>query len=252
MEGHVVKNILVYTSTNREFSEENQTLVKVQIDNSLSLGWLRKDILLYTNFPYEYNGVKATVVDDRLQFRFDKTGNKILVIHDLLKNNALRPGLYWYHDFDAFQNHKITEKELGLDGVDIGLTGYGYKEQVNGGSFFFRETATKLFEEWCNSNHAIVRTRGDEKTMTDMLKDGRMKKFKYKMLNITYNFGMRHTRGNYLRAEKPLKVLHFHPNYDDNLLPYPTKDTFFYGKNPLGIVYVSDRLKEIFKKHGIE
>ena len=125
----VVKNILVYTSTNREFSEENQTLVKVQIDNSLSLGWLRKDILLYTNFPYEYNGVRATVVDDRLQFRFDKTGNKILVIHDLFKNNALRPGLYWYHDFDAFQNHKITEKELGLDGVDIGLTGYGYKEQ---------------------------------------------------------------------------------------------------------------------------
>lgn len=247
-----MKNVLIYTSRNRDFSEENKVLVKVQVDNSLSLGWSREDILLYTNFPYEYNGVKATVVDSRLQFRFDKTGNKILVIRQLLRDGFLMPGIYWYHDFDAYQNGVITEGELGLDGYDIGLTGYGYKKQVNGGSFFFRETSFSIFDEWCNANHARVRTRGDEKTMTDMINDGRMGKYKYKLLNITYNFGMRHTRGNYLRADKPLKVLHFHPDYDDDLLPYPVKDTFFYGKNPLGISYVSPRLKEIFKKHGIE
>lgn len=52
-----MKNLLIYTNADKEFSEENKTLVKIHIDNSLELGWDRKDILLYTNFPYEYNGV---------------------------------------------------------------------------------------------------------------------------------------------------------------------------------------------------
>lgn len=244
-----MKNLLVYTNAAKDFSEENKILVKIHIDNSLELGWSRDDILLYTNFPYEYNGVKATVVDDKLDLEWDRQSNKIFVINDLLKKNLLKKDLYWYHDFDAYQNNVITEEEIEMGDCDLAITGYGYKPQANGGSFFFTEKSGDLFEYWCKKTVEIVRTRADEKSLTDMTRDGKLKR--YKWLNITYNFGMRHTKYNWDRADKPLKVLHFHPHYNDWALPYPTKDCFMYGKNPMGHPLMTERLIKLFNKHGI-
>lgn len=244
-----MKNVLIYTNPDKEFNEENKTLVKIHIDNSLELGWKRENILLFTNFAYEHNGIRSIPVPDRLHLKWDKTSNKILVIDYLLKNKILTKDLYWYHDFDCYQNNYIGEEELQLDGYDLGITGYGYKPQANGGSFFFRETATDLFDLWVSETIRIKRTRADEKTMTDMV---RAKKItRYKWLNITYNFGMRHTEYNYARATKPLKALHFHPDYNDAMLPFPTKDCFMYGKNPMGFPLMSPRLIRLFRKHGI-
>ena len=57
-----MKQILTYISPQKDFNEEHKMAVKIQIDNSLSLGWKREDILLVTNFPYEHNGVKAITI----------------------------------------------------------------------------------------------------------------------------------------------------------------------------------------------
>lgn len=246
-----MKNLLIYTNPAKKFEGDNVALVKIHIDNSLEPGWDRKDILLYTNFPYEYNGIKSIVVSDRLHLKWDKTSNKILVIRDLL-NKGLLKGLYWYHDFDAYENTRIQESDLGLEGFDLGLTGYGYKPQCNGGSIFFRDTAKDIFNEWCEKLLKIVRTRADEKTMTDMTRDGSMDKYRYKSLNITYNFGMRYLQYNYKRAKLPLKVLHFHPYYNDIHLHHSTKDAFIYGKNFQNKPLMSDRLIRLFHKHGIK
>lgn len=246
-----MKNFLCYTNPAQEFSEENKTLVKIHIDNSLDLGWKKEDILLYTNFPYQYNGVEAIPIPGTLDVHWDRTSNKILVINYLLSIGFLDEDLYFYHDFDAYQNEAITEAELGLEGYDIGLTGYGYKNQVNGGSFFFRETSTELFTHWAKRLQDICRTRADEKTMTDMTRSGEMNTWKWKMLNITYNFGQRGPKLCYEQASKPLKVLHFHPYYKF----YPKDDTninvFMHGKNKYGIPMMSQRLIEVFKHHGI-
>ena len=53
-----MKNLLDYISPDKDLTKtkldgEADLLAKVQIDNSLSLGWKRKDILLVTNFDYE-------------------------------------------------------------------------------------------------------------------------------------------------------------------------------------------------------
>lgn len=247
-----MKNILIYTNPAKEFNEENKTLVKIQIHNSLEMGWNIEDILLYTNFPYEYMGVEAKVVPDFLNIEWDKTSNKIFVIDYLLENKLLKEDLYWYHDFDAYQNGIITEDELSLKDRDLGLTGYGYKPQWNGGSFFFKTSAADFFSLWCRNTFKIRRSRADEKTLTDMTRSGELSEKRYKALNITYNFGMRHTRGNYLRAIKPLRVLHFHPHYNDIHLPYPTKETFMYGKNPMGFPLMSTRLITLFNHYGIK
>lgn len=247
-----MKNLLIYTNPAKEFNEENKVLIKIQIHNSLEIGWKPEDVLVYTNFPYEYMGVKAKVVPDSIDCRWDRTSNKIFVIDYLLKNNLLEKDLYWYHDFDAYQNGEITKNELSLNNQDLGLTGYGYKPQWNGGSIFFKTSAADIFDTLCQNILKTKRTRADEKTLTDMTRSGALAQDRYKALNITYNFGMRHTRGNFLRAIKPLRVLHFHPNYNDIHLPHSTKDTFMYGKNPMGFPLMSTRLITLFNHYGIK
>lgn len=54
-----MKNLLIYIHPDRKFvgesfSSETDVLPKIQIENSLKLGWKKEDILLVTNFPYEY------------------------------------------------------------------------------------------------------------------------------------------------------------------------------------------------------
>ena len=283
-----MKNLLIYTNSAKEFSDENKTLVKLQIDNSLDLGWKREDILLFTNFPYEYNGVKSKIVSDKLDVEWDRTSNKIFVIKDLLEKGLLQQGeLYWYHDFDAYQNEVITEEELGLNKEgQIGLTGYGYKNQINGGSFFFRVnwTTYSTFSAWCRKTLEIVRTRADEKTMTDMAlrpikwrhesmgkwydtikvegaiawteptPDGSEEALtytEYKLLDISYNFGQRCPQLRYKHSKKPLKVLHFHPYYPfNNYNGYLNIDIFMNGHNKHKVPMMSDRLAKIFKQYG--
>lgn len=236
-----MKNLLLYCNPCKEFQGENKGLAKIQIDNSISLGWHREDILLFTNFPYGWNGVEATVIPD-LSYQRDLT-NKIPAIVYLFKNGFIGNDTYWYHDFDAYQN-----EPFGNDfDNDLCLTGYGYKPQVNGGSFFFKKAAEPIFDLWNSEIEKIWRTRCDEKTMTDLIRAGRVP---HKMLNITYNFGQRCPKLCYEQADKPLKVLHFHPHYQF----YP-KDDFninvMRGNNKHKVPMMSERLSTIFKQYGI-
>src|SRR3989344_2935283 len=115
-----MKNLLIYINPRHDFGVEEKVTVKIQIDNSLDLGWKRQDILLVTNFPYEYNAVKATIVGDENYCDSIPTTSKINTIVDLFKIQALidifkintivdlfKKGLmagelYWYHDLDVF------------------------------------------------------------------------------------------------------------------------------------------------------
>ena len=245
-----MKNVLIYIHPDKEFNEENKTLIKIHIDNSIRLGWKPEDILLFTNFEYSYGGISAQVVDGDYDLKWDRTSNKIFVIRDLLKYGLLKEDLYWYHDFDAYQNEPIKESELKMKGFDFGITGYGYKPQTNGGSFFFRENTFDIFDVWCERTRAICRTRSDEKSLTDMTRDGTLQR--YTWLNITYNFGQRCPDLCYDDAWKPLKVLHFHPYYTYYESEIENIDIFMYGKNKQKKTMMSQGLIDIFKKHGIK
>jgi len=85
----MIQQILTYISPNKSFNEEHQKLVKIQIDNSLSLGWQIKDILLITNFDYEYKGVKSIIIGDENYCSHFFPSTKIYVIDYLFKNNFI-------------------------------------------------------------------------------------------------------------------------------------------------------------------
>lgn len=232
-----MKNLMVYTNPQKKFNEENATLVKIHIDNSYDLGWKKEDLVIMTNFPFEYNGIKTTVVDD-VWCDFDMVSNKIPVISNMLKYTIGE--YFWYHDFDCYQAEKI---DLEIT-HDLGLTDYGWSPKWCLGSFFFRDTARDVIRKL--NDNIFTEGLGDERSLMKMDIEGR-----YERLNITYNFGQRRIPENYEKADKPLKALHFHPYYQDKRMPEKNIDAFMYGKNEMGVPLMPQRLIDIFQQHGI-
>jgi hypothetical protein len=236
-----MKNLLIYVNPAKDWDSENKKLVKLQIDNSLELGWDRKDILLYTNFPYEYDGVVANIVPDDLFCPYFKQASKINTIVWMFENNLIGDNTYWFHDMEAFQNHpfdiELTE--------DVFFTDYGYCDRFNTGSFFFRKEARDVFE--------IIKKDSDDHQDGEEWAMGRLRKVldhRYKIINITYNFpGSVNANKNfkmiYDKTDLPVMVSHFHPD---------SRGGVFYrimtGENALGVNVLSERLIKLFNKYG--
>src|SRR3989338_2004008 len=249
-----MKNLLIYTGPNKEFDDETANLAKIQIDNSLDLGWKREDILLVTDFDYEYNGLKSFVIKRDIYYSFDIAASKTLVILYLLNQGIIQPGeLYWCHDFDAYENVRIDEVELGLESFDLGLTHYTYKPEWQCSSIFFKESSKDIFELLDNTTRTRPHlSRNNEKTLTWLINHNSIDKSRHKRLNVTYNIPKRYIATTYKEAEKPLRILHFLPSNKDQLMPDTALNMFMYGKNGLKIPLMNDRLIRVFNKHGIK
>lgn len=247
---------LVFTNVNphRRFNREKEVLIKLQLDNCFEMGWKPEDIILATNFDYEYKGVKSTIVGDENYCGLDdkryafKVSTHILTISYLFSQNFFQDNeLYWYHDIDAYQQEIITEDELGLESVDLGLTDYGWNTKWNLGCFWFKKSAGDVITLLRDT--IVGEKIPDERAMRMLVNEGRIDKKRYKKLNITYNFGMRHIKTMWDMADKPLKMVHFHPCYFDKDIPDTTMNMFRYGKNPTGKPLMNDRLIALFDRY---
>ena len=262
-----MKSLIHFVRPSHDFLPKYETATKIQIDNSLDLGWKPQDLILATNFPYEYRGVESLIVSDNTYCDFDFTVTLINVIVELFDRKLIRKGeIYWYHDSDVFEAHKITEAELDLGEADIAMA-YKYpKPKYDLGSMFFKSSAGdifkaiqkiaykhKVYEEdtfmalytnnllWATEGEVPARTKFiplDFPGMENMHK-------RVKQLNVSYNFWEEILGEAYKIAIKPIKLPHIHYAYDRIL------DSFMYGKNNQKTVLMPERLIKIFHKHGI-
>ena len=249
-----MKNLLIYTGPNKKFSPEDLKLAKIQIDNSLDLGWKSEDMMLVTDFPWEYNGVKSLVVADDLYYDWDLNANKAKVIVYLLNQGMLKPDvLYWCHDFDAYENFAVSEGELSLENCDAAFSHYFYKPEWQLCSFFFEARAQDIFELLDETiQKRPWKSRNNEKTLTWLIKHHKIDPKRYKQLNPTYAMAKRYIPTIYKVAEKPLKVLHFRPSDPkDERMADSALNMFMYGKNSLKMPLMSQRLIKIFKYHHV-
>lgn len=227
--------------------------MKIQIHNSLDLGWKAEDICLITNFPYEFMGVKAFEIGSEHYCKLFRQATKVDVMVHLFDIGYI-DGLYWLHDLDAYQQYPITDDELGLENVDIGMTDYGRHERWNGGSMFikpgiegfYREVRAKMYRDneknkgiWKNEEDVLMELTGENYDNVNS---------RIKRLNITYNFGIRKMKICYEKALKPIKVTHFHP--DRVYWGHTTAWDIVKGKNEVGKPIMPERLIEIFNKYG--
>lgn len=237
-----MKNLLIFISPEKQFTGYYPNLAKIQIDNCKHFGW-EKDLILVTNFEFEYGGIKSIVVDPNSFCEKRPRSTKTNTISFLIENKIIEGGkTYWVHDWDAYQLNPFNE--VDMNGCDIALTDYGYKPRLSLGSYFFKKEAKDILEyirngvfQWGVEDESVLKSMG--KTNALNVND-RLKK-----INITYNFAIRQIGEMYKMAEQPIKVLHFRPE------PYRLGQ-FMYGRNDLKRPLMSDRLIELFKQHGIQ
>jgi hypothetical protein len=217
-----MKNLLIYIGKRKCFDAESEILIKIQIDNSLSLGWKREDILLYTNFPYEYNGVKAIEVGDETFCRFVRQASKINVILEMFDRGEIGKELYWFHDLDVFQQEPLN---IDVDKDKIALCDHGVYEKWNTGSIFFRNGSRDIFQR---IKDITYKYRTDEERALFSLTGHRVRLLslhsvggkipasneltdRVKKINITHNFTPANFKENLKIVDYPIKVVHFHP-----------------------------------------
>jgi hypothetical protein len=262
-----MKNLLIYISPTGSFdnprsdlaSNDVPTLVKVQIENSLELGWKKEDILLVTNFEYKYGDIEALVLKDVEFFDRKPQASKINAIIKMFEHGLIEEKeLYWFHDFDAFQLEKISEVEINLKDDQIGLTDYGGGKYFGGidrwstGVIFFRSGAKDIFD---GLKEIYYQKKIDEEEALHLLidKESNLKKRVIKV-NNTYNFIGYKLESVYKKSIQPLKVVHFHPLTGKRRLGGIGSESalrFFKGENPLQTPLLTDRLIRILKYHRI-
>jgi hypothetical protein len=262
-----MKNLYIYINpakrfTNPDWHDEADVLIKIQIDNSLALGWKREDIILVTNFHYHYNGVTSIEVGDENYVKFSSgTPSKINVLCTMFKQGLIEDEKYFFHDLDAFQLEPITWDELEIERGQIGITTYGYikwsrsmNHRWSTGVIFFDNQTEDIFN-WIKASVYKYQANEEVSLLVMTRHNDHDLKSRIKVLNITYNMATRRRAIDkcYELATKPLKVLHFHP-FDTRPTSYGGNnlEVLMYGKNSDNRVFLPDRLINIFKEHNIK
>lgn len=241
-----MKNLLIYISEKDGFDEETEALAKVQIDNSLDLGWEREDIWIITNFDYQYRGVRAKVFEDIAFFKRKPQASKINAIVKLFEEGMIKEGeMYWFHDFDAYQLCTMEQLIIDLEGADIAVTDYGRNDRWSTGVIYFGLRSKDLFYKI----REVVYTYNidEERALMKLTRGGNRR---VKKIDKSFNFTPAHIRTMYPLVVKPLRVAHFHPNIYNPRSGVAKPLEFFKGNNKINTQLIDDRLIKIFEKHG--
>lgn len=229
-----MKELFIYIGPEPKFSSEHEALTKIQIDNSFELGWEPEDILLVTDFDWEYRGIKSHVLKGDYRALDGNRSTKILVINQLFKDGLIGDDLYWFHDHDAFQLGPMRDPDLGPK--DAAFCNMGWSKQWDAGSFFFKKSAEDIFQKIYEK--MIERGTNEQSALTYLWENNIITDDRYKLLNITYDMGIYHVYSNFMHADKPLLVAHFHPHKSRHL--------------KLFMDFIPERLVKIFADHGIK
>ena len=223
-----MKHIFVYLNPSKSFNEVSEALFKIQVDNLSLLGINPKDIILATNFPYEYKGIKATIFGDHNIMKNSSTACKAAVLYEMFRDGMIEKDIYWMKDLDTFQVRPVSNEEIGLDEFEVGLTTYGWiidgKEKWNTGSLFVTNKCGPFADAMFGS---VLYYRMDEETgisnyIRDQAKDGKIWNIKIKKLSRAYNVGYRGVEWDIEGVSKPLAALHFpvYQNFFDRMKQY--------------------------------
>ena len=224
--------------------EKTFNLLKAQIDNSLECGWSPKDIIIATNFNFEYKKVKTYVLDEICDY--SQFFHKQYATLELMKKGVFEGQHIWYHDLDAFQLDKFSFPYfIGDWGTCVYPNGDGHSCQC--GVIYLKNSSKDIFE-FLVSNMKLKRfnTSDDEVVIRQYVKLNPNYSDRVSTLDTSYNLGMTGFRYRYNSAQKPIKVVHFHPNNKKQW------ECMVEGVNDVNVKIVNKRLIKIFEKNDLK
>ena len=171
-----------------------------QIRNSIELGWTAKDIILLATFDFEFMGVNAIKTELNIDSWTDSKSYGL----KYLFNNEMVDDVIWVHDLDCWQNVVFECPDF----KDIGIVDCG-GGRYNGGCFFIKKSAQDIFFDVMDIVESTDKDI-EEPAMNEVFrKDGY--KERVTLLNDTYNVGCTGYEMRFSKADKPVKIFHFHP-----------------------------------------
>lgn len=281
-----MKNLMIYFSSTGSFNNprkgwpnDENTLIKIQIDNSLDLDWKKEDILLFTNFEYQYGDIKATVFNNsefsREELELMKQvpeASKTIFAAKMFEKGLIdsnkKDEIYWLHDLDSFQLQPITDSELKLDEYDAGAVNYPIARMpgivnYHTSTVFFKPSAKDIFltavKILFEKNIDPKRPFDDEHALNWLCNTDQNLRKRIKDLGYRYTI-KRYQFERYLDAIKPIKIAHLRPNtirpdkMRGNLRSFDKFVSFSLqvGEKELHVSVLPERIIKIFKKHGVE
>lgn len=209
-----MKNVIIYNQIHTQHHGasrwDNKGLfkyLKAQIDNSLRLGWGINDIIIGSNFDFEYKGIKShklTKICDWSGFNNFWYGALELVKKGVLNEE------FWLHDHDSWQ---INPMEFPKFKGDIAGVEYVGTNQWNCGSIYFNQNCLDTLEyivETLNVNKDS--NVSSDEVIIGYLRFNSLIKDRMTSINQRWNVGMTHGEFRYNASQKPIIVLSFKPD----------------------------------------
>ena len=217
----------------RYFFERMDVLLRVQIENMLEVGWKVENIILLTNFDFEFMGVSAEIIELN---DFCLSGSKMWGMKYLFDNNRVDELIY-SSDLDCWQNVWFDPPEF--DG-DVGASQYS-NPKFNGGNIFWKPSSKDIVERVVEVL-TEEKAKSEEPTLNRIFKSNEYVD-RVSILNNTYNVGCSGFAPRYERSIKPIRVCHFHPN---NSIAW---EIHALDREGLGVIAVTTRLERLLRKY---
>ncbi len=190
----------------RHNNDELFKLFKMQIDNSLHYGWPVDDIIIGTNFEFEYKGVKAYQLTDICTFNI--FNNKWYGMLELMRAGILNDD-FWFHDQDNWQINSITFPAFN---GEIAACTYIKTPEWNTGSVFVKRTAVNILEYIVDSMKMNpIEYQGDENWISFLRQNSEIKSY-LSTLNTQYCVGYTYMDDRINAATGPITCLGLMPN----------------------------------------
>jgi len=217
----------------RYTQDKIEILMKAQIENMIEIGWQTSDIILLSNFNFEFMNVKATLIPLN-DFCF--TGSKMFAIKWLFDTEKIND-VVWASDLDCWQNIWFNCPEFN---TDVACATYS-NPKFNGGNVFWKPGSIDII------NEIVKRLSENQEAKEEPIlnKVFKSKEFwnRITILNHTYNVGCSGFIPRYSRSDKPIHVCHFHPY---NRIAW---EMHALDREGLGEIAVTVRLERLLRRY---
>jgi hypothetical protein len=144
--------------------------LRLQIHNSLDLGWDPEDIVPITNFPFEHMGVKAHELEMDV-CNWSSFANRMIAVNEMIQKGVINDN-FWVHDLDAYQLEPFDFPE-SCRGVSF-TRHAPRRTKPQGASVFYRKNSFDVVEAMAKTIR-IFKVSKEESFFPYLLRKGGVK-----------------------------------------------------------------------------